>query len=141
MPQTIFDIRRENLRRLMEQWGGPTSLSTKLGYANASYMAQLAGPNPTRAVSEKVAKHIEQVLDLPQGWLDASTAKSKGEIDTELLISVVLTSRDALEQAGLALPPKIFSELVNLVYEQADQDGTINHDHLQRLVRMLRRDK
>jgi hypothetical protein len=42
--QTIYDIRRDNLRRLIGQWGGPTSLSKKLGHSNGSYIAQLAGP-------------------------------------------------------------------------------------------------
>ena len=44
--RTIYDTRRDNLRALIGQWGGPTSLSKKLGHANGSYIAQLARPRP-----------------------------------------------------------------------------------------------
>lgn len=30
----LYDNRRENLRRLIEQWGGPSALGAKLGYAD-----------------------------------------------------------------------------------------------------------
>lgn len=63
--QTTLDYRRENLRKLIEQWGGPLPLSKKLGYANASFLVQMAGPHPTREVSEKTARTIEMKLELP----------------------------------------------------------------------------
>jgi phage repressor protein C with HTH and peptisase S24 domain len=66
--------RLENLRRLAAALGGPTQLSYKLGYANGSYLAQLAGPNPTRPVGEKVARDIEAKLGLPAGWMDQEDA-------------------------------------------------------------------
>lgn len=52
--RSVYDTRRENLRKLIRQWGGPTSLAKKLGHANGSYIAQLAGPHPSREVSERV---------------------------------------------------------------------------------------
>ena len=54
--QSGYDKRRENLRRLIGQWGGPTSLSKKLGHANGSFIAQIAGPNPRREISERTAR-------------------------------------------------------------------------------------
>lgn len=68
--RTIYDTRRDNLRALIGQWGGPTSLAKKLGHSNGSYIAQLAGPRPSREVSEKVAREIEKVLGLPVAWMD-----------------------------------------------------------------------
>lgn len=41
--KSVYDTRRTNLRSLIGQWGGPTSLSKKLGHSNGSYLAQLVG--------------------------------------------------------------------------------------------------
>ena len=83
--KSVFDIRRDNLRKLMEQWGGPTSLSQKLGHSNASYMAQLAGPRPTREVSEKTARDVERKLGLSSGWMDKPHKGLPGQPDTNTL--------------------------------------------------------
>ena len=62
--QSVYEIRRTNLRSLMTQWGGPTSLSRKLGHANGSYLAQLIGPHPSREISEKVARELKRITDM-----------------------------------------------------------------------------
>lgn len=69
------DTRLENLRKLIAAMGGPTVVSHKLGHANGSYLAQMAGPNPSRPVGEKVARSIEATLKIPAGWLDLPEAK------------------------------------------------------------------
>lgn len=64
-------IRRSNLRRLLAQWpGGATALAKKLGHSNPSFISQIAGKNPTRTMSEKMAKDIEAAINLTPGWLD-----------------------------------------------------------------------
>lgn len=73
--QTTLDYRRENLRKLIEQWNGPLPLSKKLGYSNASFLVQMAGPHPSREVSEKTARAIEIKLQLPTLWLDQPPPK------------------------------------------------------------------
>ena len=67
---TVYEYRRENLRRLIEQWHGPGALGAKLGYSNASFLVQMCGPNPTREISERTARKGERTLDLPVWWLD-----------------------------------------------------------------------
>ena len=74
--RSVYDQRRDNLRALMTQWGGPTSMAKKLGHSNGSYVAQLAGPNPSREISEKVAREMEAKLGLPIGWSTPATAAS-----------------------------------------------------------------
>lgn len=37
----VHSTRRDNLRRICGEWGGPTSPARKLGHANGSYLAQL----------------------------------------------------------------------------------------------------
>jgi SOS-response transcriptional repressor LexA len=70
----VHQTRLSNLRRLIETMGGPTALSQKLKYANGSYLAQLAGPKPTRTIGEKVARNIETSLGIPTNWLDEPNA-------------------------------------------------------------------
>lgn len=86
--RNVFDTRRDNLRRLVGQWGGPTSLSRKLGHSNGSYMAQLVGPHPSREISEKVAREIEAKLGLPIGWMDQEQGQTK-PVDEETLNACV----------------------------------------------------
>lgn len=54
----------------MRDMGGPQSLALKLGLANPSFISHLAGPNPTRTVTEKAARKIEGDLGLEPLWLD-----------------------------------------------------------------------
>lgn len=66
----IFEIRRENLRRKIREAGGPGSLTLQLNLSNPSYLSHLAGPTPSRVITEKTARKVESLLGLPSGWLD-----------------------------------------------------------------------
>jgi hypothetical protein len=84
-------FRRENLRTLIREDGGPGSLATKLGHTNPSFLSQLAGPTPTRNVSEKVARDIEQQLGLLYKWLDEPRtriqyAQRKASVAKEVIV-------------------------------------------------------
>lgn len=135
---SVFEIRRDNLRRLMAQWGGPTSLAKKLGHSNGSYMAQLAGPHPTRDVSEKVAREIELKLGLPDGWMDHRHKVLPGQPDTGLLIDAVAVVRDQLDSAGVKAQRAQIEELVNLVYERASEGGGVDTEYLRRLIKLMK---
>jgi len=65
----ISETRRENLRKLFDKHGGPKALSARLNYRVPTFMSQMAGPNPTRNVSERTARSIERALALTPGWL------------------------------------------------------------------------
>lgn len=139
----IHKMRRVNLRRLIEQWGGPTTLAKRLGHASGSYLAQLAGPNPSREVNEKVARSIEQSLDLPQGWLDqrhgngGQTLERKGDVDVTVVSKVIELCSAALGKQ--TVPPSILAELVALVYEHAQEHGAIDERYVQRLTNLIKR--
>lgn len=75
----IQAIRRNNLRELVAAQGGPTSVSKVLGYANGSFLAQLIGPNPSREISEKIARSMETRLGIPLGTLDEHPEQAKRE--------------------------------------------------------------
>lgn len=136
---TIFELRRDSLRRLMRQWGGPTSLAKKLGHSNGSYIAQLAGPHPTRDVSEKTAREIELKLGLPDNWMDKPHKGEPGQPETSLLIDVVAAAKDAIDSAGLKTSKTTFADLVDLVYEHSAEGCTVDLAYLRRLVKLLKR--
>ena len=136
--RTIYDTRRDNLRALIGQWGGPTSLSKKLGHANGSYIAQLAGPRPSREVSEKVAREIEQRLGLPVAWMDQEHPRTGQHLDDETLTECVKAVATVLRDARLRPDPEAYGTLVQLVYDRVKLAGRIDENHIQRLAALLR---
>lgn len=135
--QSVYATRRDNLRILMREWGGPTSLSRKLGHANASFMAQLAGPHPSRDISEKVAREIEAKLALPVGWLDQEHPNGGRQVDDQTLGECVRAVAAAIRDAGLKPEPEVYANLVSLAYEHTKLTGRVDEPYIQRLVRLI----
>ena len=136
--RNVYDIRRDNLRTLISQWGGPTSLARKLGYANGSYLAQLAGPHPSRDVSEKVAREIEARVRLPVGWLDQEQVGGGRPLDDQGLAECVRAVASVIRDAGLRPPPETYATLAQLAYEHARLTGVVDEAYIKRLVSLLR---
>lgn len=67
--QLIADIRRQNLRNLIDNHGGPSAVA-KLADINLSFLVQMTGPTPIRPVSEKTARKCELAMGLPAGVMD-----------------------------------------------------------------------
>lgn len=59
----LSEIRRINLRKMMESEGA-LKLAGRLGYRQSSFLSQMAGPNPTREITEKTARAYEKQLGL-----------------------------------------------------------------------------
>lgn len=133
----IYEVRRVNLRKLMADWGGPTSLSARLGHSNGSYLAQLVGPNPSREVSEKVARSIEAKLGLPLGWMDREKAE-RPALDDEKLAQCVRAVAAAVRDTNANPSPEQFSELVALAYEHAVASGQCSEAYINRIVRLIK---
>lgn len=66
---SLAAVRRENLRRLADQHGA-TVIAKTLGYASVAFLSQMIGPNPTRTVTERTARTVEQAMGLEPGVLD-----------------------------------------------------------------------
>lgn len=135
--KSVYQTRRENLRKLQTEWGGPTSLAKKLGHANGSYVAQLIGPHPSREISEKVAREIESRLNLPTGWLDSEHDAVVRQVDDELLGMCVRAVAAAVRDAGLRPDPDAYATLVGLAYEHTKLTGRVEETYVQRLVRLI----
>lgn len=133
--RTVYTTRRDNLRSLVKTWGGPTSLSKKLGHSNGSYLAQLAGPSPSREVSEKVAREFESVLGLPLGWLDEEHNEPR-VVDDEALSACVRAVAAALRDAGHRATPDQMATLASLAYEHVKLTGRVDENYITKLVRL-----
>ena len=136
--RSVYDQRRENLRKLITEWGGPTSMAKKLGHSNGSYVAQLGGPNPSREISEKVARDVEAKLGLPIGWLDQEHASNGRQLDQETLSACVRAVAAAIRDANLKPDPDAYANLVGLVYEHAKLTGRVDEPFIHKLLGLIR---
>jgi hypothetical protein len=135
---SVYETRRVNLRALIGQWGGPTSLSRKLGHSNGSYIAQIAGPNPSREISEKVAREIESKLGLPVAWMDQDHPAGGQQLNDQALTEVVKAVATVLRDAGLRPDPETYGTLVQLAYDRAKLTGRIDEHYIQKLTTLAR---
>ena len=128
----VHKRRLDNLRALIREWGGPTSLSKRLGYSNPTYLVQLAGPNPSRPLWERSARAIEKKLGLPDLWFDKNEDVQPSALDAKLLRQVV----DVVLQHKL--PSDKAADIIALLYEDAKKNNAISLDLAARLVALVR---
>lgn len=134
----MFDVRRKRLRELIKKWGGPGSLAKKLGLRSGSYLSQIAGPNPTRDISEEVARDIEHKLDLPMGWLDRDTETPASDVNTPLVAEVLRTVAAVTAESKHHIDAAVMAEVVALAYERAVTSGTVDEGYVKRLLKLTR---
>ena len=133
----IFATRLQNLRALLTQWGGPTSLSRKLKLSGPSYLSQVVGGN--RPMTEKTARKWEQQLGLISGWFDVEHAGLvTPQIDTALITRCITLVGHPLDEAHLTVESEKFAEIANLVYQEAVRSGSIDETLVQRIVKLMR---
>ena len=134
------DVRRDNLRKLMQEHGA-SALSRKLGYKHPSFLTQLAGPNPSRRITEDSARRYERDLGLPSGWLDnaAPAATTTTEGSTALVATVIRLVGAVLQGEKIDVQPARFADLVALAYvDAAEHGGAPREAHVRSLVRLMK---
>lgn len=125
------EIRRKNLRKLMDEHGA-TVLAKRLGYRSPTFLSQLAGPNPTRQVTEKTARRFEADLGLPTGYLDGRPAT------VDLADIIRLVGRLA-EGEGVELPVNRFADVAALAVTDATEHGGVAREaHIRQVLRLLK---
>lgn len=130
-------LRRENLRALIGERGVLTDLSNRLGYKNPSFLSQMAGPNPTREITEKTARKIEQTLRMEPGALDRPVAyvrPQEADGTAQMVADALRLVGKVCEDEGLTLGPAKFAELAALALE----DAPVRPDRVRRLVGLLK---
>jgi hypothetical protein len=136
----VYTVRRDNLRRLIDQWGGPKALGVKLGYKNASFLVQMAGPHPTREITETTSRKVEQELDLPAGWMDQQHEISCPiHVDHTLISRAIKAVVQIADDAGVSLDSTKLGDIVSLVYDDAEaHNGAVRDEFVRRVVQLLR---
>lgn len=145
----LSEVRRENLRKLISRSGGPAALSAKLGYASPSFLAQLAGPNPTREVTERTARTFEQKLGLPEYALDQpgadaprppAAASATAAVNTAVIADVIRLVGTIMNSEHVSTPsPDRFADVVSLAVTDALEHGGVpREDRIRTVVRLLK---
>lgn len=158
----VADHRRENLRALMKKHE-PQHLAAKLGYANSSFLVQMAGPNPTRPVTEKSAAKFEQALELPAGALSeppqtfaqyigvaapvathttaapipAGDAVPVDQVVPMVLDVVTLVQRISRDEQ-VSLPEPKFADLVAMAFRDSVEHGGPRQDFVRSILRLVK---
>jgi len=131
----IYETRRKNLHRLIEQYGGPTALSKKLAHGGTSYMSQLS--TGRRTIGEKVARQIERQLRLPALWLDGREGSAPPvpmAIDVDALAAAIERVTKQLEKDNRKLSPAKHAQVVAYVYQEAAKGQTVDVAAVLKLV-------
>jgi hypothetical protein len=135
----IFEIRRQNLRRLVNEHEGMNNLARKLGLARGAYISQLLTKPPHRDLSEKTARKWEKQLRLSEGWLDGDTKREPANaLDQGLLERVISELLSALETAKVELKPARLADLIVMQYADAVALGRFDRARVQKLVGLLK---
>lgn len=163
---SITDLRRDNLRSLIREryHNSPSALATDCGYTNGSFIVQMAGPSPTRVVTEKTARKIEQSLKLPEGWLDQDHSREAARAvheapapyvvhaaasrsapmpsagaDSPLVADVVRLVGEIAQAENVSLPPAKLADVVALAWtDTLEHNGQPREQHIRGLVKLLK---
>ena len=116
-----------------------------MGYANASFLVQMFGPNPTRPASEKTVRKMEEALGLPTGTLDSSAKAvqlppaAATHVDTQQLAQMLLFVSRLASEEGVKLTDDRFATLVALAYEEAEEHpGQLREAKIRQVVQLLK---
>lgn len=140
----IAELRRENLRALIEKHGGVSRLAEKLGYASPSFLVQQAGPNPTREVTEKSVRKFERALGLPEGYLDrppeAQEQAPTGPASPEVIGDVIRLVGALMQNESIPVPSaQRFTDVIALaVMDTLEHGGVPREGHIRQVVRLLK---
>ena len=139
----VLQRRRNNLRALAAQWNGVSGLSKKLGYTGPSYLSQMIGPQHNRPISEKTARHIEQVLGRASGWLDQdhhgiTQEEPRTRNHSEpLFVTVSQALQDVLKEMGVTLTQeKAHAVFIRIYTEAQRRDGQVDPAFVRDLVQL-----
>lgn len=146
-PQAVSDlagIRRDNLRKLASQHGGK-SLAQMLGQGQSSFISQMAGPNPTREVSEKTVRMLEVELNLAVGTLDrpiGSQPEEKpvsAEQNIAMVSAVIRSIGNICIDESVELPTNKLTDIIALaIIDAMEHEGNLREDHIRQVVRLLK---
>lgn len=136
----LQEIRRHNLRVLTEQWS-VQGLAKKLKYQYPSYVSALISPKQHRPITERTARRVEKILELPINWLDTKhdLPNAPAKVDMALVMRIMQTVSKACEQVGVTPNLSTQQRLVELVYDEAQKAGRLDEAYVLKVVGLLKK--
>ena len=117
----IAEVRRENLRAIVATLpGGQAELAERLG-KHPAQINQWIGKTPTRDLSTRSARAIEDCLGLEEGALDTSKAPS---FDADILADAITYIDKLITRAHLDVGPRERAAAIIQEYEQRRTEST-----------------
>ncbi|MFS1981170.1 LexA family protein [Vibrio lentus] len=89
--KTSESIRRENARSLAKALGGNAAFSDKID-RSTTQVSRFMGKRPTTEIGPKMARHIEQCFDKPEGWLDVDRTNT-ADLPTSVIAKATNTKQ------------------------------------------------
>lgn len=101
------EIRRLNLMYLAEKKYGREVLAQKIGYPNTNFINQMTGGFAN--IGDKVARKIEEKLEMPDGWMDRPCVSGWDVSDAERYY------KEALQDAPTSLLASLVDEALRII--------------------------
>lgn len=142
--KTVYEIRRENLARLLSEPGAKTALAIKLGVTQAriTHLLKPIGSKGSRPIHEDQARQIESIIGLTPRALDqdpeAPASSSPLQVDSRLLEDSVRSVISAAADAHSKLVADKAAAIVRLVYEHSRTLGRVDPAYVAQLVKLMR---
>lgn len=142
--KSTYDVRRENLARLLEHPGAKTQLAVRLGVSQARVSHMLrdpALPNSRRITTDQ-ARELEQIMDLPKGALDVDPAQPSpphAGASAPMMAATVRQVLRAIAEEGATLDADTTADLVAAVCDLTRPGELVPLPTVRQLVRLARR--
>jgi hypothetical protein len=143
--KTVFDLRRENLTRLLDGPGRKTQLAVRLGVSQAriSHLLKGGGGPHSRRITTDQARDLESIFGLPAGALDLDPARPEpsrgGAPDKALLLASVRAVTLAATDLGIPLAPDVAADLVSTVADLSKPGAILEQPVVKAMVALATR--
>ncbi len=140
--ESIFEVRRQNLLKILETKGARTRLAVQLGcnQSHITHLLQAPGKSGHRQIPEEVARQIEIITGMHEGELDRPPGAPpllepcNPQLLEDAVRAVIATAADS--HAKLVADKA--AGVVRMVYENSVATGKVDPVFVAQLVRLMR---
>jgi phage repressor protein C with HTH and peptisase S24 domain len=109
----VRDIRRSRLAQLQREVGSPAELAERIRKHRSQVYQWLAEPEGEndrswRAISDEIARHIEQVFGLPEGWMDNDDLAEVAGQSQHVSFAILASHREPGGAHAVSFPREMF---------------------------------
>lgn len=133
--------RRANLKRVVEELGGPTAVAKRLKLSGPSWLAQIMSGH--RAFTEKTARKFEKGLGLRQGSLDLDSHYAESAKPTTVnrevpqVMETINVIQSLLTARNQTLTQVKFGQVVDTVFSHVIKTGKVDPVLVEKILDLL----